>query len=328
MDIKEILSLVTNFDVTKKEGFYGVIISVVSICAGMLIVVDSSFTEELLMKREEKQRNISFKLILYFMIFLPVNYILFIIDDNIIKIAVVLVSMGLGFYNKRKEKAIRRYAEEDADIIKLSVYYKEKKEENFLYIVVILMSWLALYIQACMPFVKESICIIIVSVIEVFIICLALPEVLKPKSNIYFIKDNEKIYIYKRIDKKKFLCGNRPQISDAEKYIFINYKELKEKEIRHDLYKKLTEEQKENLIKKYKEKRKCKKNADDVKKNNTIEIVILFFIISLLTFSVVDFNVYIYLAITISIWILLNMQYPRKKNLDFYWEISFAFISN
>ena len=332
MDIKEILSSAINFDVTKMEGFYGVIIAAVTICAGMLIVIGSNFTEELLMKREEKQRNISFKLIIFLIIFLPVNYVLFIIDDeiaNIIKIAVVLVSMSIGFYNKRKEKSIRKYAEEDADIIKLSVYYKEKKEENFLYTVVILMSWLALYIQACMPFVKESICIIVVSVIEVFIICLAFPEVLKPKSNIYFIKDNEKIYIYKRIDKKKFLCGNRPQISDAEKYIFINYKELKEKEIRHDLYKKLTKEQKENLIKKYKEKRKCKKNADDVKKNNnTIERVILVFIISLLTFSAVDFNVYIYLAITISIWILLNIQYPRKKNLDFYWEISFAFISN
>ena len=53
MDIKEILSSATNFDVTKIEGFYGVIIAVVAICAGMLIVVDSSFTEELLMKREK-----------------------------------------------------------------------------------------------------------------------------------------------------------------------------------------------------------------------------------------------------------------------------------
>ena len=86
-----------------------------------------------------------------------------------------------------------------------------------------------------------------------------MPELVKRSAKNYFLQNNEKMFIYERIEDDTVLCGDNSEISKAEKYVTISYDELKEKEIFHMQYVCLSKTEKKELRKKYKE--NCPENT-------------------------------------------------------------------
>ena len=70
------------------------------------------------------------------------------------------------------------------------------------------------------------------------------------------------------------------------------------------------------------------KKTKKQKYSDITESIIIVLILSLLTFTVIDINVEIYLTVAVLLGVLLGSRYVRAKNLDFFWKVNFAFAGN
>lgn len=64
------------------------------------------------------------------------------------------------------------------------------------------------------------------------------------------------------------------------------------------------------------------------KYSDITEIIIMVLLLSLLTFAVIDIDLKIYLTVAFLLGVLLELRYPRSKNLVFFWKLNFAFAGN
>ena len=90
-------------------------------------------------------------------------------------------------------------------------------------------------------------CAVITSVIEVSIICIIMPEYIMYDARNYFVDNENKFFIYGRIEDDIVLCGDNTQKSKASKYITISYEDLQKKEIFHMRRERLSKKRKREL---------------------------------------------------------------------------------
>ena len=67
------------------------------------------------------------------------------------------------------------------------------------------------------------------------------------------------------------------------------------------------------------------KKTKKQKYSDITESIIIVLILSLLTFTVIDINVEIYLTVAVLLGVLLGSRYVRAKNLDFFLEGELCF---
>lgn len=230
-------------------------------CACMVFIplirsIYSTSIEELFMRPKQRGKNVFFRLLALVLILIPANFVLS-LDVTFAALEFLLGFGGIVLYFiwTKKEKNTRKYIN---DISKLNTYYKEKCSGSFMISVMSL--------SPCMNIIGENLgniplfcSTIIVSVFEILILCISMPELVKRSAKNYFLQNNEKMFIYERIEDDTVLCGDNSEISKAEKYVTISYDELKEKEIFHMQYVSLSKTEKKELRKKYKE--NCPENT-------------------------------------------------------------------
>lgn len=247
--IIKINTFVDEIDLQKEGSIIILAIAVCFLAIMILISINNNSVEEIFMNKKERFINYFSKFLSLLVIFIPGNIIL-------AKVSMVLIFGCLFFlfafisYLFYEWKASRKYPKE---LSKLSLYCKEKSADAFLISII----WIAPVFVILMYRSENPISLVnsavIVSVIEVFIIFLSIPGLIMRESENFFLKDdNTEVYIYKQIDNNTVLCGNNPDISKSEKYLFISYDYLKEKEIIHIKHKNLTREEKKDLKRKYK----------------------------------------------------------------------------
>lgn len=239
-------------------NYVSIILLALVLLVSIFKAINSTFIEEVFMEPKKKEKNIFFNLVAVLVIFVPVNFILSM--NHAFLIAELLCGMvGVVLYivYNRKEVGTQKYAE---GLDELNTYYKGKRSDCILLIIISIMPSFSIFLNTSTNSIPLFSCVVIVSVIEVLIIYLSIPELMKNESRIYFMNDERKVYVYKRIDKDTILCGDSPKINESNKYITISYEDLKEKVIFHVQYdNNLSKERKRELRNKYKKKQgKCR----------------------------------------------------------------------
>lgn len=248
---EKLKNFINEFDPTNRGSVISLALMVCVLIVPIVKSINSTFIEEVFMNSKQKGKNIFFKLIALLAIFTPINFILSMKQAFIIvELVFGLGAIVLYIIYDRKEALTEKYSE---NIVELNAYYKEKRSNCFLSIIIIIMPCCAILMNTLANPISPLNSAVIVSVVEVLIICLAIPEFTKCESRNYFLNDGKNVYIYERIDDDTILCGDSPKISEAKKYTTISYKDLKEKEILHVQYVSLSKERKKELRNKYKE---------------------------------------------------------------------------
>lgn len=255
--LDKIMKFIDNFNPTD-------IGSIITLAAVMCILtvyciraVYTTSIEEIFMDAKKKLKNDILKLLSILVVFIPTNFLLA-TDVSFILIEIVVCVIGFITYiiYKIKERKTEKYKK---TLCKLQTYYIDKQMNAILMMVICVMPamvilWKSLY--NTMPLFG---CAVIVSVIEVAIIGISIPDLFLKKATNYFKNGQEKIFIYKRTDDDTVICGDNENISKASKYIVISLEDLKSKEIYHQQYKSISKDEKNGLCKEMKVLKKSRK---------------------------------------------------------------------
>ena len=258
--LEKVEKIINDFDPTNIGSVIVVAILVCVLCIPLTRAIYTVSVEEIFMDERRKERNSFFKLLALLVIFIPSNYALS-TQGALIVVEIPLGIIGFIVYGVycAKEAVTRKYIENIENIDKLNAYYKEKGSDSFLFGIICIMSGLCILMKQIVDKMSLFSCAVVVSTIEVLIICILMSELVNGNVNIYFLDDDKRWFIYKRIDNDTIICGDSMERSKADKYITITYEKLKRKEILHMQNKSLSGTEKGQLRNKYKEMRNSKK---------------------------------------------------------------------
>ena len=166
------------------------------------------------------------------------------------------VSLVVYIVYQRKENGTRKYLEM---IDELNTYYKQRSSFWYLISIICLIPSLVFLINSIENSIPLFNCAVITSVIEVSIICIIMPEYIMYDARNYFVDNENKFFIYGRIEDDIVLCGDNTQKSKASKYITISYEDLQKKEIFHMRRERLSKKRKRELRTIYKENKQVNK---------------------------------------------------------------------
>lgn len=216
---------------------------------GVYKSINSSFIEELFMSSKETEINRGYRYIFLALLLTAANSFL-IVETFYLFIEVIISLIGaVGYFiYDRKANQVGKYKE----IEELSLFYRERSQVFFLTVIISATPYSAESIYGYRSNISLYVYILIASVIETFFICMALPEVIKRESSAYYMEDDNKIYIYKELRDQIILCGDNPRVNRAQKYIFVNFDSLKDREIYNVQYSSLSKDRKKELIEMYK----------------------------------------------------------------------------
>lgn len=216
--------------------------------------ITSFSIEELFWESKEKWRNAIFKLIALLFLCTLANFVLA-IDNTFVLVELLLVCIGIVVFilYSFKKILIKKYSESQNELIN---YYDYKITNSSLFVIISIMPAMVICINILIPNIPKINGAILVSVVEVIIISLLMPEIIKHDSSCYIIYEDKKLYIYERVDSDTFLCGENTKLYNSKKYKLIAYDTLKEKEIIIEPFGKLSKNRKQDLIKKYKKSKK------------------------------------------------------------------------
>lgn len=243
--MKYLLEVVKNFTSPDSVEKIGTIPSLAILTILMIVPIFKSIyttsIEKVFMTPKKMRVNITYSLITLFVACVLENLILSISYE----IYVIGLSLGcLGglvfLYYKFRRFQIKKVLDnvENLDNIKrLDRRYKYYKQLSFLFCLLSFVPCLLTLINnstikdvVVLHFSRVN-CAIIIGLIELVIVCIYVPELIKNPSGLYIMYNTKKMYIYKRLDKENFLCGNNLDIDDLNEYITISYEHLKEKTI-------------------------------------------------------------------------------------------------
>jgi predicted nucleic acid-binding Zn ribbon protein len=239
-----------------------VVVLSILVCALLIPLTGAIYSdsiEEIFMDEKRRGRNSFFKLLALLVIFIPSNFVLSIHGTFILfELLLGLIGIMVYFVYDRKEAGTRKYME---NVGGLNAYYKGKKSGCLLFVIICLMPSMSILMHQRADNIPLFSCVVIVSIIEVSIMCISMPEFVNRSANDYFLDNGNKWFIYKRIDDDTIMCGDNTEQSKADKYITITYEELKKKELLHIQYKSLARSEISELRKKYKKNRASIKKA-------------------------------------------------------------------
>lgn len=257
MSLDGICDFFNELDITNTRNVVILAIAMCIIIGKIIKAIYSTYVEEIFMNPKSKRRNIFYKIIALLIVNIIVNFVL-IVNSVYLWIAIWGVMIGLGafVYYQLRKTLTEKYA---GDIERLTQYYKDMSYDMMLITIFILMPLLALVIYKSYSYIPLINCVIMVSIAEAFLICLLTPELIKCKSQYYFINDGEKMYIYGRIDENIVLCGDNPVESESEKIMAISYGEFAKMKLIRVPNQRFSKETKKQLIRKLKENRRIAK---------------------------------------------------------------------
>lgn len=261
LSLEGICVFFSELDITNTPS---VVIMAIATCIFIVSIIKAvyiTYVEELFMSPKSKRRNMFFRVLALLIIIIIVNFTL--IGNNFYLPIAILGSMGgmvIYFVCQWKKTLTEKYPE---DIERLTQYYEEKSYNCVLLAVVTFMPLLAYIMNKSYSYISLINCVIMVSVVEVFVICLITPELVKSTSQYYFIKDGKEWYIYERTNEDIVICGDNPVESKSKKIITINYEEFIKKELIRVHNQGFSKEMKKQLKSKLKDNRRIAKIAQE-----------------------------------------------------------------
>lgn len=247
---QKISDFIDSFDSTSLGS---IIILAILVCVVLVSVFKSIYStsvEELFMNSKEKNKNMFFQLLVILTILIFINFMLLNIALIFMEILLGAVSLVVYIVYQRKENGTRKYLEM---IDELNTYYKQRSSFWYLISIICLIPSLVFLINSIENSIPLFNCAVITSVIEVSIICIIMPEYIMYDARNYFVDNENKFFIYGRIEDDIVLCGDNTQKSKASKYITISYEDLQKKEIFHMRRERLSKKRKRELRTIYKE---------------------------------------------------------------------------
>lgn len=266
---KSIEKIIENIDFTSANGLIIVLLSFGIFVGPILMSIGQPSIEKIFTNPKDKQKNMGIGMIILVIVLAVVNVI--IINDetimNVIAVAIIVIAVGtLHFYKKGEQT--KQFIGEIEGIEKLSQYYKEISAIGVLLFILCLVPFYMYRIGEQLELVKVIAKFgfaIIVSIIELVIICLCDLRELKRISTNYFFHDGKKMYIYERVDNDMILCGDKPIKNDAKKYIIIKYEDLKTIKINHYIYKKVPKNKIKELKLRYRRRRNNMNEQENIR---------------------------------------------------------------
>lgn len=261
MQIIEICkNLIKDIDFKNIESVSILAIAVCVLFVQILKAIYITPIEELFIMPKKKETNMVLKMIMVSAIMVIVNFVLtldvtFLVPGVILFIATLLI----GKYFSCKAKIVEANSQNN-DLDDLLIYYKEKGEDYELFSTIIVMPILVLILNILAESIPLYSCNIIVSVVLTFFIFLKIPGFVQRESRLFFMKDNEKKYIYGRIDDENILCGDNTKMAYAQSYITISYQDLKNTEIKRQPSDGKLDKSRKKQLKRENKKRLCDKH--------------------------------------------------------------------
>lgn len=256
MEILELLEKIINDipNIVNAIGIIGFIPTLAVLVVLMIVPVFKSIystnIEKVFMKPIEREINTAIGLLVLFVGCVLKNLI-FSLDIKIYAFGVILgpfVVLVFLYYKFRtfQIKKVLDNSENAENIKRLDKYYKNKKQIMFFASIFSFVSCLLILFnnstsdnpelnKLFLHFSKIN-CAIIIGLIEIIIVCIYMPELIKTPSNLYIYYNNKKTYIYKRIDEENILCGNNSDINDSDRHMIISCEYLRGKKISKEIY--------------------------------------------------------------------------------------------
>lgn len=192
--LKQLFVLVGEIEDKKLSDYVIVIILAIVMCMIISLIIkliNITSVEKIFMDSKQNRINSFYKLIAMMIVFTPFNYLLSRLKAFIaIEIILIIITVVRIIIFKCQEKKAKK--NESADTSKeLNISNKNKIEDAVIFLI-ITVSPVTLYFFSIrlMSSISEFNCAIMVGIIEVLIICLAIPQLVVSDSRCYFIMHN------------------------------------------------------------------------------------------------------------------------------------------
>lgn len=259
-EIIEIIDIINNFNPTDKGNVIILAIIMCILTVFFIRAINTTSIEEIFMDNKKKLRNDILKMFSILVVLVPTNFLLA-TDASFVLFEIIICVVESFMYMVYRLKE-RKINDCDESLQKLQEYYKDKQTEYILKIVICIMSATATIWSNVQDIVPMFNCVVVISVVEVGIIGMLIPEIIVKKTMVFLENEQEKIFIFRRMSNDTIICGNAQNMGKVTKYIIISLDELKTKEIHHQQYASLTKEEKKELCKKVKlQKKESKKKS-------------------------------------------------------------------
>ena len=217
--MNELIELFKEFDV--ENIWMLLVVSVVLICmaTSYIQLFHASKIETVLMNRNEETKRFFFVYVIIFFMFCITNYILTMsVESFVLSIGILAVTKVSSFLLKFAKKGKLR---------KLYWWLEERKD-----------IYIALTTTAIYTFVAPSLlkisrisCVVLGALVAVFVVAIAFLNIGKVRSTITVTIDDKKWYVFKRLDEKYLLCGDRSSIEDSTKTKLLGIEDIIEQNI-------------------------------------------------------------------------------------------------
>lgn len=204
--MEELFEILKEFDIDNVGVLIAISIILISVATGYIQLFHASRIEAILMSKNDESKRFSFLYIILFFVFGVINYLFtinisFVVVNSAILMLTFLTSFILGIL-KRRGKAIELY------------WWCEERKG----LIIILTSTAIVTFAISTAFnINLMSCAILGALVEVLIVAITFLNVGDIRSSFILNIENEKWYVFKRMNDDYLLCGNDSNINDATK---------------------------------------------------------------------------------------------------------------
>ena len=245
------------------EAYIGIIAAVLTLIVVSVRAIYSTYVQELFMTNKQKEKNNVYKLIGLMGLLFIMNYVYLSIEwIDIVGLIGFFVFVNYAYRGWKNE------------INELNTYYSNRKILSLITVIVLFGPEAVRMLEKQNILSQKVICVLIVSLVQILFIVITTPQILNiSEAKCYYLdKDDDKWYLYYRIDDNNILCGDSSKVGLADKYKTITNDELKENVILRNKVQKLGYKDAKQINKEAKDRKKeAKKMKNKIKKENKVK---------------------------------------------------------
>ena len=217
--MNEFIEIFKDFDMNNIGMLMVVSIVLISMAASYVQLLHASRIEAVLMNKSEEIKRFLFLYIIMFFVLCVTTYLLTISAEawmlsTSIWAGIKIVTFLLSF----TKKGWRR---------RLYWWFEERKDA----VVMITATAAYTYIGSLFLDISRMSCVILGALIAVFIVAMTFLNVGNVRASVTVTIENEKWYVFKRIDEKNLLCGNQRRIDESTKTKLLSIEKIVEQNI-------------------------------------------------------------------------------------------------
>lgn len=205
-EMEKLFEILKEFDINNIGVLIVVSIILISVATGYIQLFHASRIEAVLMNKNEEAKRFSFMYFILFFVFGVINYLFtinvsFVVVNSAFLMLTFLISFVLRFL-KSRGKAIELY------------WWCEERKD---FIIILTSTAIISFAISTVFNINLMSCAILGALAEVLIVAITILNVGDIRSTFVLNFENEKWYVFKRMNDDYLLCGNESNINDATK---------------------------------------------------------------------------------------------------------------